>query len=48
MIKEIKDNHLYWDGCDTVELAKNYGTPLYMLSHKQRLKRNVALYRNNL
>lgn len=24
--------HLYWDGCDTVELAKNYGTPLYVFS----------------
>lgn len=32
MIKEIKNNHLYWDGCDTVELAKNYGTPLYVVS----------------
>lgn len=32
MIKEIKNNHLYWDGCDTVELAKNYGTPLYVIS----------------
>jgi len=32
MIKEIKDNHLIWDGCDTVELAKEYGTPLYVVS----------------
>ncbi|GAA3022131.1 diaminopimelate decarboxylase [Tetragenococcus solitarius] len=32
MIKEIKDNHLYWDGCDTTELAENYGTPLYVVS----------------
>lgn len=32
MIKEIKNNHLYWDGCDTVELAKTYGTPLYIVS----------------
>lgn len=32
MIKEIKNNHLYWDGCDTVELAENYGTPLYVIS----------------
>ena len=26
MIKEIKDNHLFWDGCDTVALAKEFGT----------------------
>lgn len=32
MIKTIKENHLYWDGCDTVELAKKYGTPLYVVS----------------
>lgn len=28
----IKDNILYFDGCNTVELAKSYGTPLYVLS----------------
>lgn len=32
MIKEVKNNHLFWDGCDTVELAKTYGTPLYVIS----------------
>lgn len=32
MSKEIKKNHLLWDGCDTVELAKKYGTPLYVVS----------------
>lgn len=32
MIKTIKNNHLYWDGCDTVALAKKYGTPLYVVS----------------
>ncbi|MHC5268282.1 diaminopimelate decarboxylase [Enterococcus sp. LJL98] len=31
-MKTIKNNHLYWDGCDTVALAKNYGTPLYVVS----------------
>ena len=30
MIKEIKDNRLFWDGCDTVALAKEFGTPLYV------------------
>ena len=32
MIIEIKNNTLYFDGCDTVELAKQYGTPLYVMS----------------
>ena len=32
MIKEIKNNTLYFDGCNTVELAEKYGTPLYVMS----------------
>lgn len=32
MITEVKNNRLYFDGCDTVELAKEYGTPLYVMS----------------
>lgn len=32
MIKEIKNNTLYFDGCNTVELAQKYGTPLYVMS----------------
>ncbi|MST51272.1 diaminopimelate decarboxylase [Hornefia butyriciproducens] len=32
MIKEVKNNVLYFDGCNTVELAKKYGTPLYVYS----------------
>lgn len=32
MVKEIKDNTLYFDGCNTVELAEKYGTPLYVYS----------------
>ncbi len=32
MIKEIKEDTLYFDGCNTVELAKKYGTPLYVYS----------------
>lgn len=31
-MREIKDNILYFDGCNTVELAKKYGTPLYVMS----------------
>ncbi|GAB1433736.1 diaminopimelate decarboxylase [Spirochaetota bacterium] len=32
MIRETKSNILYFDGCNTVDLAKKYGTPLYVLS----------------
>lgn len=30
-----KTNHLFWDGCDVVELAKTYGTPLYVFSESK-------------
>lgn len=32
MIKKYVDNTLYFDDCNTVELAKKYGTPLYLVS----------------
>ena len=32
VVLEIKGNILYFDGCNTVELAKKYGTPLYVMS----------------
>lgn len=32
MEREIKNNTLYFDGCNTVELAKKYGTPIYVMS----------------
>lgn len=38
MMKEVKNNHLYWDGCDTVELAEKYGTPLYVFSETAIVK----------
>ena len=31
---EEKNNHLYLGGCDLVDLAKKYGTPLYILDEK--------------
>lgn len=30
-----KNGHLYISGCDTVELAKEYGTPLYVMSEDE-------------
>ena len=32
MVSEIKNGRLFFDGCDTVELAKEYGTPIYVYS----------------
>ena len=31
-LREIKNNKLYFDVCDTTELAKKYGTPIYVMS----------------
>jgi len=31
---EIKNNHLWVGGCDTVELAKKYGTPIYVINEQ--------------
>lgn len=39
MIKEAKNNTLYFDGCDTRELAKKYGTPLYVFSETDMVSR---------
>lgn len=48
-----KDNHYFFDGVDTVELAKKYGTPLYVMSETmireniRRLKKGfVEKYQN--
>ncbi|QIB70630.1 diaminopimelate decarboxylase [Aminipila butyrica] len=32
MILETHNSNLYFDGCDTIELAKEYGTPLFVMS----------------
>lgn len=32
MIYEERDGRLFFDGCDTIKLAKKYGTPLYVYS----------------
>lgn len=38
-VKEIKNGHLYFDGCDVTELAAQYGTPLYVISHTEISRR---------
>ncbi|MCI8609847.1 MAG: diaminopimelate decarboxylase [Firmicutes bacterium] len=39
MIKKVCGNTLYFDGCNTVELAKKYGTPLYVVSETDILEK---------
>lgn len=39
-VLEAVNGHLYMDGVDLVELAKNYETPLYVFSER-RLKENI-------
>lgn len=43
MVKKIKNNHLFWDGCDTVQLAEKYGTPLYVMSQNAIVEECRAL-----
>lgn len=40
---QSKNGHLYWGGCDTVSLAKKYGTPLYVYDENLILKECHAL-----
>ena len=44
MCMEIRDNTLYFDGCDTTALAKTYGTPLYVYSQTALEGRFQALH----
>ncbi len=39
MVKEIKEHTLYFGGCNTVELAQKYGTPLYVYSEQDIVNR---------
>ena len=36
----VRDGHLWIEGCDTVELARMFGTPIYVIS-EDHLRRNV-------
>lgn len=46
MVKEIKEHTLYFDGCSTVELAKEYDTPLYVYSESDIVGRFGELRRD--
>lgn len=41
------EGHLCFAGLDTVELAKKYGTPLYLMD-ENRIRERVRTYKNNL
>ena len=36
---EIKSGRLFFDGCDTVELAREYGSPIYVMSYNAIMDR---------
>lgn len=40
---EIINNILFFEGCNTVELAKKYGTPLYLYSENEIVERCVEI-----
>lgn len=42
-MREIKDNTLYFDGCNTVELAQKYSTPLFVMSETEIVNRFTQL-----
>ena len=44
MCMEIRDNTLYFDGCDAAALAQTYGTPLYVYSQTALEGRFQALH----
>lgn len=46
MMKTIKDNKLYFDGCDTVALAEKYGTPLFVYAENYIIGRFDELRRD--
>lgn len=46
MMKTIKDNKLYFDGCDTVALAEKYGTPLFVYAENDIIGRFDELRRD--
>ena len=44
----IRDGHLWVEGCDAVELARTFGTPIHVLSEdhlRRNVRRTVAAFR---
>lgn len=43
MISEVRNGIMYFDGCNTVELAEKYGTPLYVMSETSIVEKCTEL-----
>ena len=39
----VRDGHLFMEGCNTVEIARKFGTPLFLVS-ENHLRHNLRLY----
>lgn len=48
MIKKIKNNTLYFDDCNTLELVEQYGTPLYVMSETLIVERCAEIRKSFL
>lgn len=46
MLREKKNGRLYFDGCDMVKIAEEYGTPLYVFSENDIVSRFDELKRD--
>jgi len=46
-LKINKANHLEIGGCDTVELVKEYGTPLYVMN-EELIRKNCRIYKESM
>ena len=42
-----QNGHLMIGGCDTVELAKKFGTPLYVID-EQQVRENCRLFKDSI
>ena len=39
----VRDGHLYLEDCDLVDVARSFGTPVYVLSEDQLIRNLVAI-----
>ena len=42
-----EQGHLTISGCDTVDLAKEYGTPVYVMSEEE-IRKNCRMYQQSI
>ncbi len=46
-LKVNKKNHLEIGGCDTIELVKDFGTPLYVMN-EELIRKNCRIYKDSM